>query len=198
MPTTELHTAHDEETFAWYDVADSDERVVGCGKRVGRPRKAGRQSREETSRGNLRGRCIRSAIGAESHVHSLQGRFPTRSAMITLYFANTPNGRKVRLFLEEVGEKYVLHEVDLGKGRAVRSPIHTNFSQQQDSGDSRLDPWSVCRAETPARSTRQAFPGVFPMRRRSASPCSSRARFCSIWERNTVASWGKTRKKNTR
>ena len=36
--------------------------------------------------------------------------------MITLYFANTPNGRKVRLFLEEVGEKYVLHEVDLGKG----------------------------------------------------------------------------------
>ena len=36
--------------------------------------------------------------------------------MIDLYFAPTPNGHKITLFLEEAGLDYRLIKVDLGKG----------------------------------------------------------------------------------
>lgn len=36
--------------------------------------------------------------------------------MIDLYYANTPNGQKITLFLEEVAMPYTLHHVDIGKG----------------------------------------------------------------------------------
>jgi GST-like protein len=36
--------------------------------------------------------------------------------MIDLYFANTPNGQKMKLFLEEAELEYRVHKIDLGKG----------------------------------------------------------------------------------
>ena len=36
--------------------------------------------------------------------------------MIDLYYAPTPNGHKMTLFLEEAGLSYTLHPVDIGKG----------------------------------------------------------------------------------
>lgn len=40
--------------------------------------------------------------------------------MIDLYFAPTPNGHKITLFLEEAGLDYRLIKVDLGKGGQFR------------------------------------------------------------------------------
>jgi GST-like protein len=37
-------------------------------------------------------------------------------AMLDLYYWGTPNGRKVTIFLEEVGLPYNLHNIDIGKG----------------------------------------------------------------------------------
>ncbi|BCG08590.1 MULTISPECIES: GSH-dependent disulfide bond oxidoreductase [Buttiauxella] len=36
--------------------------------------------------------------------------------MIDLYYAPTPNGHKITLFLEETGLDYTLHRIDIGKG----------------------------------------------------------------------------------
>jgi GST-like protein len=36
--------------------------------------------------------------------------------MIDLYYAPTPNGHKITLFLEEAGLDYTLHRIDIGKG----------------------------------------------------------------------------------
>ncbi|TNV18011.1 GSH-dependent disulfide bond oxidoreductase [Buttiauxella sp. B2] len=36
--------------------------------------------------------------------------------MIDLYYAPTPNGHKITLFLEEAGLDYALHRIDIGKG----------------------------------------------------------------------------------
>ncbi|RPH30415.1 GSH-dependent disulfide bond oxidoreductase [Buttiauxella warmboldiae] len=36
--------------------------------------------------------------------------------MIDLYYAPTPNGHKIALFLEEAGLEYTLHRIDIGKG----------------------------------------------------------------------------------
>lgn len=36
--------------------------------------------------------------------------------MIDLYYADTPNGQKITLFLEEVGMPYQLHRIDISKG----------------------------------------------------------------------------------
>lgn len=40
--------------------------------------------------------------------------------MIDLYFAPTPNGHKITLFLEEAGLDYRLIKVDTGKGGQFR------------------------------------------------------------------------------
>lgn len=40
--------------------------------------------------------------------------------MIDLYYAPTPNGHKITLFLEEAGLDYVLHRIDIGKGDQFR------------------------------------------------------------------------------
>ena len=40
--------------------------------------------------------------------------------MIDLYYAPTPNGHKITLFLEEAGLDYCLIKVDLGKGCQFR------------------------------------------------------------------------------
>lgn len=40
--------------------------------------------------------------------------------MIDLYFAPTPNGHKITLFLEETGLDYNLHHIDIGKGDQFR------------------------------------------------------------------------------
>ena len=36
--------------------------------------------------------------------------------MIDLYYAPTPNGHKITLFLEEAGLDYTIHRIDIGKG----------------------------------------------------------------------------------
>ncbi|MGB3254686.1 GSH-dependent disulfide bond oxidoreductase [Buttiauxella gaviniae] len=36
--------------------------------------------------------------------------------MIDLYYAPTPNGHKITLFLEETGLDYAIHRIDIGKG----------------------------------------------------------------------------------
>ncbi len=36
--------------------------------------------------------------------------------MIDLYYAPTPNGHKITLFLEETGLEYTIHRIDIGKG----------------------------------------------------------------------------------
>src|SRR5213083_129530 len=36
--------------------------------------------------------------------------------MIDLYYWPTPNGHKIRIFLEETGLPYTIHKVDIGKG----------------------------------------------------------------------------------
>ena len=36
--------------------------------------------------------------------------------MLDLYYWGTPNGRKITIFLEEVGLPYNLHKIDIGKG----------------------------------------------------------------------------------
>ncbi|STQ68487.1 GST-like protein yfcG [Hafnia alvei] len=36
--------------------------------------------------------------------------------MIDLYYAPTPNGHKITLFLEESGLAYQIHRVDIGAG----------------------------------------------------------------------------------
>lgn len=54
--------------------------------------------------------------------------------MIDLYFAPTPNGHKITLFLEEAEFDYRLIKVDLGKAVSfVRNFAH--FAQQQNSGN---------------------------------------------------------------
>jgi GST-like protein len=40
--------------------------------------------------------------------------------MIQLYAAGTPNGKKVPIFLEELGIPYELHKLDLGKGDQLK------------------------------------------------------------------------------
>ncbi|WP_279047510.1 GSH-dependent disulfide bond oxidoreductase [Cedecea davisae] len=40
--------------------------------------------------------------------------------MIDLYYAPTPNGHKITLFLEEAGLDYKIHRVDIGKGEQFR------------------------------------------------------------------------------
>ncbi|WP_435952800.1 GSH-dependent disulfide bond oxidoreductase [Dryocola sp. BD626] len=40
--------------------------------------------------------------------------------MIDLYYAPTPNGHKITLFLEEAGLDYTLHRIDIGKGDQFR------------------------------------------------------------------------------
>lgn len=40
--------------------------------------------------------------------------------MIDLYYAPTPNGHKITLFLEEAGLDYLLHRIDIGKGDQFR------------------------------------------------------------------------------
>ena len=50
--------------------------------------------------------------------------------MIDLYFAPTPNGHKITLFLEEAGLDYRLIKVDLGKGGQFRAfRLTTKFRQ---------------------------------------------------------------------
>lgn len=54
--------------------------------------------------------------------------------MIDLYFAPTPNGHKITLFLEEAGLDYRLIKVDLGKGgqfhpEFLRISLTTKFRQ---------------------------------------------------------------------
>ena len=46
--------------------------------------------------------------------------------MIDLYFAPTPNGHKITLFLEEAGLDYRLIKVDLG--RSVSPGIFAHFA----------------------------------------------------------------------
>ncbi len=55
--------------------------------------------------------------------------------MIDLYFAPTPNGHKITLFLEEAELDYRLIKVDLGERRSVSSGIFAHFAQQQNSGN---------------------------------------------------------------
>ncbi|STM81237.1 putative glutathione S-transferase [Escherichia coli] len=55
--------------------------------------------------------------------------------MIDLYFAPTPNGHKITLFLEETELDYRLIKVDLGKGGQFSSGIFAHFAQQQNSGN---------------------------------------------------------------
>ncbi|CCK03409.1 Probable glutathione S-transferase, YfcG homolog [Cronobacter sakazakii 701] len=40
--------------------------------------------------------------------------------MLDLYYAPTPNGHKVTLFLEEAGLEYRLHRVDISKGEQFK------------------------------------------------------------------------------
>ena len=47
--------------------------------------------------------------------------------MIDLYFAPTPNGHKITLFLEEAELDYRLIKVDLGKGGQFRPEFFQNF-----------------------------------------------------------------------
>ncbi len=42
------------------------------------------------------------------------------AAMLDLYYAPTPNGHKVTLFLEEAGLEYRLHRVDISKGEQFK------------------------------------------------------------------------------
>ena len=39
--------------------------------------------------------------------------------MIELYTANTPNGKKISIMLEEIGFKYNVNTIDLNKGEAT-------------------------------------------------------------------------------
>ncbi|STM19720.1 putative glutathione S-transferase [Escherichia coli] len=55
--------------------------------------------------------------------------------MIDLYFAPTPNGHKITLFLEEAELDYRLIKVDLGKGGQFRPEFLAHFAQQQNSGN---------------------------------------------------------------
>lgn len=48
--------------------------------------------------------------------------------MIDLYFAPTPNGHKITLFLEEAGLDYRLIKVDLGERRSVSPGIFAHFA----------------------------------------------------------------------
>lgn len=54
--------------------------------------------------------------------------------MIDLYFAPTPNGHKITLFLEEAELDYRLIKVDWER-RSVSSGIFAHFAQQQNSGN---------------------------------------------------------------
>ena len=47
--------------------------------------------------------------------------------MIDLYFAPTPNGHKITLFLEEAGLDYRLIKVDLGERRTVSPGIFAHI-----------------------------------------------------------------------
>ncbi|SUC39881.1 glutathione-S transferase [Proteus mirabilis] len=49
--------------------------------------------------------------------------------MIDLYYANTPNGQKITLFLEEVAMPYTLHHVDIGKGDQFKPEFFSYFTQ---------------------------------------------------------------------
>jgi GST-like protein len=54
--------------------------------------------------------------------------------MIDLYYAPTPNGHKITLFLEEAQLAYRLIRVDIGKGNSfIRS--FCDLAEQQDPGD---------------------------------------------------------------
>ncbi|STM10475.1 putative glutathione S-transferase [Escherichia coli] len=55
--------------------------------------------------------------------------------MIDLYFAPTPNGHKITLFLEEAELDYRLIKVDLGKGGQFRPEFLRISPKQQNSGN---------------------------------------------------------------
>ena len=43
--------------------------------------------------------------------------------MIELYSANTPNGKKISIMLEEIGYEYKVVNIDLNKGDQFKSPL---------------------------------------------------------------------------
>ncbi len=49
--------------------------------------------------------------------------------MIDLYYAPTPNGHKITLFLEEAQLAYRLIRVDIGKGGTVSSTVSGDFAE---------------------------------------------------------------------
>jgi GST-like protein len=57
-------------------------------------------------------------------------------AMIELYTAGTPNGRKASIMLEEVGLPYTAHILDLGRGSRNRPRISpsTRTANTSDRG----------------------------------------------------------------
>lgn len=49
--------------------------------------------------------------------------------MIDLYYAPTPNGHKITLFLEEAELAYRLIRVDIGKGEQFSSAVSGDFAE---------------------------------------------------------------------
>ena len=48
--------------------------------------------------------------------------------MIELFSANTPNGKKISIMLEEIGYEYKITKIDLDKGEQLNSDFKKNKS----------------------------------------------------------------------
>ena len=49
--------------------------------------------------------------------------------MIELFSANTPNGKKISIMLEEIGYKYDVTKVDIDKGEQFKENFKKNLSR---------------------------------------------------------------------
>lgn len=76
--------------------------------------------------------------------------------MIDLYYAPTPNGHKITLFLEEANLPYQLHRVNISKGEQFRPEFLAISPNNKNPRDCRLrSPRKVIRrlaCLNPARS----------------------------------------------
>ena len=91
--------------------------------------------------------------------------------MIELYYWPTPNGLKVKLFLEEAQLPYRVRLINLGQGEQLAA----SFRAISPNG------------RIPAIVDREPADGGFRCR------CSSRARFCGISRRSRGASYPRAR-----
>lgn len=60
---------------------------------------------------------------------------------ITLYFWPTPNGQKIVIMLEELGEPYLVHYIDINSG-AQHEPAYLAISAEQSHSRNRRSGWS--------------------------------------------------------